>query len=180
MHSDGLSILEELLGYKEESSLPGRLVDTFHLKRPNDKDLMYIKLRPWQCIKRADLIQFLLDILPDDLIVFSRSFSHFLYKDDIAIAAVFDNGDIEYGDVFIAADGGNSKIRQQLFGETKFTDIEVKEIVGVCKFRDMVIAKKGVFTKYLDDKSSLSFGYIPTGTEEIVWYTQFNSVLNPI
>ena len=38
MHLDGLSILEELLGYKEENGLPGRLVDAFHLKRPSDKD----------------------------------------------------------------------------------------------------------------------------------------------
>ncbi len=44
----------------------------------------------------------------------------------------------------------------------------------------MVIAKKGIFTKYLDDKSSLSFGYIPTSSDEIVWFTQFNSILNPI
>jgi 2-polyprenyl-6-methoxyphenol hydroxylase-like FAD-dependent oxidoreductase/predicted DsbA family dithiol-disulfide isomerase len=180
MHSDGLSILEELLGYKEENGLPGRLVDAFHLKRPTDKDLMYIKLRPWQCIKRADLIQFLLDILPEDIMRFGRSFSHFMYENGKAIAAVFNNGDIEYGDVFIAADGGNSKIRELLFGETKFTDIEVKEIVGVCKCREMVIAKKGIFTKYLDDKSSLSFGYIPTSSDEIVWFTQFNSLLNPI
>lgn len=180
MHSDGLNILEELLGYRDEDALPGRLVDTFHLKRPNGSDLMYIKLRPWQCIKRADLIQFLLDILPDDLIKFGRSFSHFLYNEDKAIAAVFENGDIEYGDIFIAADGGNSKIRESLFGPTQYTDIEVKEIVGVCKCRDMVIANKGIFIKYLDDKSSLSFGYIPTGSEELVWFTQFNSIKNPI
>ncbi len=82
MHSDGLNILEELIGYKEENGLPGRLVDTFHLKRPSDKDLMFIKLRPWQCIKRADLIQFLLDILPEDMIRFGRTFSHFIYEDD--------------------------------------------------------------------------------------------------
>jgi 2-polyprenyl-6-methoxyphenol hydroxylase-like FAD-dependent oxidoreductase/predicted DsbA family dithiol-disulfide isomerase len=180
MHSDGLSILEELLGYKEESDLPGRLVDTFDLKRSNGKDLMYIKLRPWQCIKRPDLIQFLLNILPEDKIVYGREFSHFLYEGEKAIAAVFSNGDVEFADVFIAADGSNSLVRHELFGPTQFTPVEVKEIVGVCKFRDLVIDKKGTFTKYVDENSSLSFGYIPTGTEELVWYTQFNSTIHEI
>lgn len=180
MHADGLSILEELLGKDETAALPGRLVDTFDLKRPNGKDLIYIKLQPWQCIKRPDLIQFLLKIFPEDKIVFGRDFSHFLYEDKKAIAAVFSNGDIEYGDIFIAADGSNSEVRQTLFGQTEFTAVEVKEILGVCKFPELVIDQKGTFTKYIDENSSLSFGYIPTSADEIVWYTQFNSILNPI
>lgn len=180
MHADGLSILEELLGKYNSSDLPGRLVDTFDLKRPSGKDLVYIKLQPWQCIKRPDLIKFLLKILPEDRIIFGREFSHFLYQDGKAIGAVFSNGDIEYADLFIAADGSNSDVRQALFGPTEFTPVEVKEILGVCKFTELVIDHRGTFTKYMDENSSLAFGYIPTSAEEIVWYTQFNSIVNPI
>ncbi len=180
MHADGLTILEDLLGDCEDLILPGSLVDTFDLKRPCGKDLMYIKLQPWQCIKRPDLIQFLLNILPDDKIAYGRDFSHFLYEGKKAIAAVFSNGEIEYGDVFIAADGSNSKVRQSLFGQTEYTAVEVKEILGVTKFTELVINKKGTFTKYVDENSSLSFGYIPTSTEELVWYMQFNSTIHQI
>jgi len=180
MHADGLTILEDLLGDCEDLILPGSLVDTFDLKRPCGKDLMYIKLQPWQCIKRPDLIQFLLNILPDNKIVYGRDFSHFLFEGEKAIAAVFSNGEIEYGDIFIAADGSNSKVRQSLFGPTAYTAVEVKEILGVTKFTELVINKKGTFTKYVDENSSLSFGYIPTSTEELVWYMQFNSTIHQI
>ncbi len=180
MHADGLTILNELLGDCEDLILPGSLVDTFDLKRPSGKDLMYIKLQPWQCIKRPDLIQFLLNIIPDEKIAYGRNFSHFLYDGEKAIAAVFLNGEIEYGDVFIAADGSNSSVRQAIFGPTEFTAVEVKEILGVTKFTELVINKKGMFTKYVDENSSLSFGYIPTSTEELVWYMQFNSTIHQI
>ena len=180
MHADGLSILEELLGKDNSSDLPGRLVDTFDLKRPSGKDLVYIKLQPWQCIKRPDLIQFLIKIIPEDKIVFGRAFSHFLYQNGKAIAAVFLNGEIEYADLFMGADGSNSDVRQTLFGPTEFTAVEVKELLGVCKFTELVIDHRGTFTKYMDENRSLAFGYIPTSAEEIVWYTQFNSILNPI
>lgn len=180
MHADGLSILEELTGKDSPLDLPGKLVDTFDLKRPNGKDLVYIKIQPWQCIKRPDLIEFLLKTLPEDKIVFGREFSHFLYENEKAIAAVFTNGEMEYADVFIAADGSSSIVRQTLFGLTEFSPVEVKEVLGVCMFPELVLDKKGTLTKYTDDKSSLSFGYIPTSADEIVWYTQFNSILNPI
>jgi len=131
MHSEGLAIVEGLNDKGIKIQLPGNKIDSFMLLRPNDTIVKYQKLDPWQCIKRADLIAFLYSFIPSNKIKYNKVFSHFLYRRDKAIAAVFQNGEIEFGDVFIGADGANSAVREYLFGKTNFTATEVKEFVGV-------------------------------------------------
>ena len=82
-------------------------------------------------MKRRDLIKYLYTLLPYDTITEGRDFSHFIYEGDKVIAAAFANGKVEDGDIFIGADGGNSKVREAIFGKINFTPIEVKEVVGI-------------------------------------------------
>jgi hypothetical protein len=55
----------------------------------------------------------------------------------------FENGETEYGDIFIGADGSNSKVKS--FGKVNFTPVAVHEIVGISKKR--AIDRKIVFQK---------------------------------
>lgn len=174
MHAEGLTILESLSNEKKVADLPGRLIDTFILKRPDDTEIKYIKLEPWQCIKRCDIIQFLYKLFPANKIRSSRSFSHFKYDGTKAIAAVFTNGEEEYGDIFIGADGAYSVVRNHLFGKTNFTPVDVKEIVGVLKSPTLLSNIGNQFTKFLCKNKGLSFGFIPTSTQEIVWFMQYD------
>ncbi|MCX6351975.1 MAG: DsbA family protein [Bacteroidetes bacterium] len=173
MHADGIATLEALSPDKG-STLPGKTVNTFSLRRPNGKEIKHLKLYSWKCIKRRDLIKFLYTLLPKDTIVEGRDFSHFIYEDDKAVAAVFANGRIEYGDIFIGADGGNSKVRDAIFGKVKFTPVEVKEVVGIAYNEKIAKTNAALFTKFQDNTTGLAFGLIPTSHEEFVWFMQYD------
>jgi 2-polyprenyl-6-methoxyphenol hydroxylase-like FAD-dependent oxidoreductase/predicted DsbA family dithiol-disulfide isomerase len=177
MHSEGLAIVSGLNDNGIKMQLPGNKIDSFMLLRPDDTIVKYQKLEPWQCIKRADLINFLYTFLRSDKIKYKKVFSHFLYEEETAIAAVFQNGEIEYGDVFIGADGSNSIVRSSLFGETNFTATEVKEFVGVTSCQELIQSNTNLFKKYLSKEKPVSFGYIPTSATELVWFMQFGTTL---
>jgi 2-polyprenyl-6-methoxyphenol hydroxylase-like FAD-dependent oxidoreductase/predicted DsbA family dithiol-disulfide isomerase len=177
MHSEGVSVLDMFASYSTVKELPGKFIDTFILKNPNDTALKYLKLDPWQCIKRPDLINYLHSLLPANKIKSGRAFSHFLYEEEQVIAAVFNNGEVEFGDVFVGADGANSKVRTTLFGKTNFTPIEVKEIVGLVYLPIVAQSHSQEFTKFQSQEKGLSFGFIPTSNDEIVWFMQYDVTL---
>lgn len=174
MHSDGVSILDMLHQQTALLELPGKLIDTFLLKSPDGQELKYQKLEPWQCIRRCDLIKFLYQQLPVELVKKGRVFSHFLYESGKATAVIFQNGDCEYADIFIGADGSMSQVRQSIFGKTNYSPVEVREIIGVAKMPNGFLSKNGVFVKYKEPSKGLSFGYIPTSEDEIVWFMQYD------
>ena len=173
MNSDGTSILNQFSD-SLEMVLRKKRINIFSLKKPNGNEVIKIKLDPWYSIKRVDLMSFLYGHFPTENLKFGRQFSHFIYKDNKAIAAVFKNGEVEYGDIFIGADGSNSAVRESIFGTTNFTPIEVKEIVGVSKKRFETVDNTTVFQKYQHDTKGLSFGYIPTYNNESVWFMQYD------
>lgn len=174
MNSDGLNILNELSD-SLSIGLNKKRINLFSLKRPSENELIKIKLDPWYCIKRIDLMSFLNDHFPKECLKLGRQFSHFIYENNKAIAAVFKNGEVEYGDLFIGADGSNSVVRQNIFGDTNYTPIEVKEVVGVSKKRIATIEEMTIFQKIQDGEKGLSFGYIPTFNDESVWFMQYDA-----
>jgi 2-polyprenyl-6-methoxyphenol hydroxylase-like FAD-dependent oxidoreductase/predicted DsbA family dithiol-disulfide isomerase len=174
MHAEGISILKGLSEGLIEYKIPGKVIDTFSLKRPDDEEVKFQKLDPWQCIKRKDIIEFLYQLIPHKLIRHGREFSHFLFEDKKAVAAVFKNGEIEYGDVFIGADGGNSQVREQLFGPTAYSRVEVKEILGLLHDEDISRQYSHRFTKFQHKSKGISFGMIPTSATDLVWYIQYD------
>lgn len=173
MSSDGFAILKELMD-SSHIQLNRQNVNLFSLKRPNNEETIKIKLDGWTCMKRIDLITFLYSFYTKDILKEGRVFSHFIYENEIAIAAVFENGDIEYGDIFIGADGSNSKVRDQIFGKVNFSPIEVKEIVGVSKKEWKNDNKDVLFQKIQSTTNGLAFGYIPVTNNEVVWFMQYD------
>lgn len=174
MHKEGLSILKEL--NKDHVTNPlGKVVETFSLRRPSGVEIKHINLKSWKCIKRSDLIVFLNSVFPVSRLKKGRNFSHFLMKQGKAVAAVFDNGEVEYGDVFVGADGANSKVRDLIFGQIKFSEIRVKEVVGVLKNESLVQKTGKTFIKYQHPSKGLAFGFIATSSVELVWFMQYDS-----
>lgn len=172
MHDHGLSILKKIVN--NDLAIPGASIDSFILKRPDNKEVKHTKMEAWQCVKRIDLIKTLLNVTDPACLKFGRAFSHFIYEDKKAIGVVFENGDVEMGDLFVGADGCNSQVRQLLFGETKFTPTKVQEILGIVKDAELVKKLNGVFTKYQDAEKGLSFGCIPFSETEAIWFNQFD------
>lgn len=141
----------------------------------DDLNTEAVKLNDWYAIKRVKLLNFLQSQLNTDEYYENCEFSHFLYKEDKAIAAVFKDGSIEYADLFIGADGINSQVRNSV-SETHFFPNEINEIVGVAKHQDENI-HDNTFRKYLTIKKGMSFGFIPISNNEHVWFLQFDSGL---
>ncbi len=170
---EGLSILAEFLN-ESKIQLLKQHVNLFSLKRPDGDEKIKIQLIDWYCMKRVDLIYFLHSFFSNETLKEGRAFSHFIYKDNKAIAAVFDNGEIEYGDVFIGADGSNSKVREAIHGKTTFSPIEVNEIVGISQKKINREGKDVIFQKIQSEDKGLAFGYIPSSADEVVWFMQYD------
>ena len=172
MHDDALSILREL--NDDSTDLPGQPIGRFFLRRPNGYEVKDVELDSWRCMKRCELINFLRSLLEPDTIVRGRAFSHFIHREGKAVAAVFSNGDIEYGDIFIGADGGNSRVREALFGKIALTPVAVKEIVGIARNREIARQYTNTFLKFQEIDRGLAFGMIPTCEDEFVWFMQYD------
>lgn len=176
MHTTALNVLN-LLSEEYGVELPGNKLNTFSLNRPDGREIKHQQLNSWKCIKRVDLIDFLHAIFPAEKIRNGRKFTHFLYENGKATAAVFNNGETEYGDVFIGADGSNSKVRELIFGNINFSPVHVKEIVGIAENDTLSASHAGVFTKFQDQEKGLAFGLIPSSENEFVWFMQFDTAL---
>lgn len=173
MHIDGWSVLEELKN-GSELSLPGEEIGAFCLNNQDGEPIKKQKLNLWRCIKRRDLIQFLYDLFPAEQIKGGRVFSHFIYENDKVVAAQFKNGEVEYGDIFVGADGAGSAVREATIGSVTYTDIEVKEVVGICSHEKLGEIYQNIFTKFQSDKRGLSFGMIPVSKQDFVWFMQYS------
>jgi 2-polyprenyl-6-methoxyphenol hydroxylase-like FAD-dependent oxidoreductase len=96
----------------------------------------------------------------------------FYTKNNVAIA-VFENGETEYGDIFIGADGSNSKVRESLFGKVNFTPVAVHEIVGISKTSHRR-SRKSCFSEIPKQNQRFMFGFIPASCNESVWFMQYD------
>jgi 2-polyprenyl-6-methoxyphenol hydroxylase-like FAD-dependent oxidoreductase/predicted DsbA family dithiol-disulfide isomerase len=179
IHKDGIGPLKDL-NEKSRILLPARKVDEFVLRRPDDSEVKDQRLSQWYCIKRADLLGFQRSLVNATHIKEGRKFINFVFHEGKAIAAVFDNGDIEYGDIFIAADGGNSKVRNLLFKDVKYTPVQVKEIVGIATNSEIARKHPNVFSKFQDKNNGRAFGFIPTSDSELVWFMQYDPTISDV
>lgn len=179
MHAEAIAILSELDGNRD-TNVPGSEVKGFQLFRPDGQFVKKAPLDGWRCMKRCTLTAYLESLLPAGTIKGGRVFSHFIYEQDKAVAAVFTNGETEYGDLFIGADGGNSRVRQALFGEVRMSEIAVKEVVGMTMNKTLAQRYAGAFIKYQQADCGLAFGMIPTGKEEIVWFMQYDPSMSDV
>lgn len=181
MHDEGVSILKELDRLALNQPIPGKFIDHFSLKNEKDEEIKLQKLDPWHCMKRSDVISYLNDLIPSECVVYGREFSHFIFVDEKAVAAVFKNGAVEYGDIFIGADGGGSLVRQSIFGPTAFTKTEVKEVLGILKDRELSQRLGRRFTKFQHEGKSINFGIIPSSEADVIWYIQYDpSIMDTI
>ena len=173
MSEDGYSVLAD---FYDSTKIPlqNKQINLFSLKRPDGEEVIKIKLDGWRCLKRIDLVTFLYSLFDENSLKKGRIFSHFLYEDNIAVAAVFENGEIEYGDIFIGADGSNSKVREVIHGKVDFTPVEVKEVVSVSSKKITLKNDVAAFQKVQSKESGLAFGYIPTSSDEVVWFMQYD------
>lgn len=175
MHAEADAILKRLTWDFRDLPFPGKLIDSFCLRRPDNRIAKFQKLDPWHCITRKDIINLLYRLVPEDLPVRRGcKFTGFRSHSGQVKVAVFENGTTESGDIFIGADGGPSEVRQQLFGPTSYTPVEVKEILGGLHAPELSRSLQHTFTKFQHESEGLSCGIIPTSDEAVIWYMQYD------
>jgi 2-polyprenyl-6-methoxyphenol hydroxylase-like FAD-dependent oxidoreductase/predicted DsbA family dithiol-disulfide isomerase len=173
LHDDAVSILREL-SLDHNRKMPGERISLFSLRRPDGSEIKCEELRTWTCMKRSDLLEYMESLLHPSSMRRGRSFSHFIRQQGRVVAAVFTNGDTEYGDIFIGCDGGRSGVRDDLFGSLPPTTVLYKEIVGITHNQELWQRYGHTFVKFQHDQYGLAFGMIPTGANEFVWFMQYD------
>jgi 2-polyprenyl-6-methoxyphenol hydroxylase-like FAD-dependent oxidoreductase len=176
MHSDALSILRELRT-DAAAFLPGKAVNYFSQRRPGGEEIRKEALNSWYCMRRCELTGFLHTLLKPGTIAPARAFSHFVREGGRIVAAAFSNGEVEYGDIFIGADGANSKVREAIFGPIDLSPVAVKEIVGSSCNRKLAQRFAHTFVKIQEATRGLAFGMIPTDDKEAVWFMQYDPLI---
>ncbi|MFM7448720.1 MAG: FAD-dependent oxidoreductase [Leptolyngbyaceae cyanobacterium] len=174
VHPDAMTVLEKIIGSNPHHFMPGRTIDRLLLKNSDDVVLEDLSLERWVCMKRCEVMQALVSQLPEGTIRYGRGFSHFIIHDDVVVAAAFTNGEVEYGNWFIGADGARSTVRKALFGSTAYTPVIVKEILGTILNRELFDRHPHMFTKYLSRNKGLAIGLIPCNDSELIWFLQFD------
>jgi 2-polyprenyl-6-methoxyphenol hydroxylase-like FAD-dependent oxidoreductase len=176
MHKEGRAIIEDLFS-SSGVQVPGWPVLQFRLVRPDNKQVIDLPITDWVSMRRTELVQRFHEALGIGDIKKGRDFSHFLYNGNQITAAVFENGEVEDGDIFIGADGSKSKIRPLVTDDIYFTPTEVKEIVGIVRNEKIARITGNTFAKIQHGSKGLAMGYIPVSEEEMVWYIQYDPAL---
>jgi 2-polyprenyl-6-methoxyphenol hydroxylase-like FAD-dependent oxidoreductase len=86
-------------------------------------------------VSRITLRQILLDGL-DDVAHFDKKFARYAEAPDGRIVAHFDDGSATVGDVLVAADGGNSRVRAQFLPEAERVETGIVGIAGKVPLND--------------------------------------------
>ncbi len=179
IHPEAMRALEGIVEVDPYHLMPGRIIEELFLKNANNELLENVKLDGWICMKRCEAMNALSSQIQKGVIKYGCLFSHFLFEGEQIIAAVFQNGEVVYGDVFIGADGARSSVRKALFGPTEYTPVLVKEILGTINNPSLFNRHANHFTKYLSTDKGLAIGFIPCSDEELIWFLQVDvSLLN--
>lgn len=80
-------------------------------------------------VSRATLRQVLLTDV-EDAVHFGKMFSHYEQRDDGKVIAFFEDGTSDTGDILVAADGSNSRVRKQYLPQAKLLDSGLIGITG--------------------------------------------------
>jgi 2-polyprenyl-6-methoxyphenol hydroxylase-like FAD-dependent oxidoreductase/predicted DsbA family dithiol-disulfide isomerase len=174
MQDDALNILAPF-AKKLSLEFPGYRIGKYTLKRPDGREVKRVQLHQWKCVRRNEFLGFLQSLIPSDMIKDGRKFCGFIKDEGDIIGAQFENGEIEYGDIFIGSDGAHSKVREDILGKINYTPVEVTEIVGSAVHPEIYQKHIHSFTKYQSAEQGLSFGMIPTAQNEFVWFVQYDS-----
>src|SRR6056300_855093 len=129
MHDDGLDLLASL-GQASVFHLMGEPIQYFQLFSQKNEEVKAVRLMPWRCFRREVIIRYLYNALGETSIIHGCEFDSFNWSGGKIQSANLINGKSAKADLFIGADGLNSKVRESLFGPTQFSSIFTYELLG--------------------------------------------------
>jgi 2-polyprenyl-6-methoxyphenol hydroxylase-like FAD-dependent oxidoreductase len=105
--------------------LTERLGEVLSLELPNNDD----PLTSEKSVSRMTLRQVLLTGL-EDVVHFDKTFSRYEQQPDGTVVAFFEDGTSATGDLLVAADGSNSRVRRQYLPQARLEDSGIIGIAG--------------------------------------------------
>lgn len=108
-------------------------------------------------VSRMTLRQVLLTGI-EDAVHFGKVFSHYKQRDDGKVTAFFEDGTSDTGDVLVAADGSNSRVRRQYLPQAKLLD---SGLIGVTGKVPMTADTKKLLPE--KSRSGISMIFAPKG-----------------
>lgn len=127
-------------------------------------------------ISRRALLEALRETLPSECIQYGRRFSHFEYASSgHARRAVFENGEKVETDLFLGCDGGQSRVRAQIFPDAAPAPARVREIVSVVKSDFLVARNARRLNKIRHSGGGLALGMVPASGDRLIWFLQFDA-----
>src|SRR5258708_28598069 len=137
IHGEAIAVLNEIAGSggpipglneiaASGDAVPGESIRSFRLLRPDGVAVREEQLDSWSCMRRDQLMDFLNGRLSEGTLLQGLSFAGFIKDNGRIVAAQFEGGRCEEGDIFVGADGARSLVRQHLFGKTVYSPVRVK------------------------------------------------------
>ncbi|MBI3230606.1 MAG: FAD-dependent monooxygenase [Burkholderiales bacterium] len=176
LRQNGLDALAQLgQGVVDEVEDAGAWLNHFTLRNPHGKVLLDQPLEGALGIRRAALIQCMMNHVQADSVTMQHQCIGFEYDaNGRAIAAKFDDGQQIEANLFVACDGSRSRVRQMLFPDAQLEPVRVHELVSIVHDAEMAAALEGRFLKTQQEEGCLSIGLVPCGGDRVIWYMQFD------
>lgn len=172
---NGLKALDALQA-GEYARQHGKIMHNAIIRTPDGVVQMQDSLPDCLALKRSTCIDALRRQVPENIVHTGFEFSRFLFDDSgHAVAIESTTGEIEEGDLFIAADGANSVIRKKLFPLHEVRQSSIKELVGIVDMPSLARELDGNLLKTQCSSRPLSFGSLACNDRQVIWYMQFDS-----
>ncbi len=124
-------------------------------------------------VRRRDLICALL--ADDRQITFDAELRQLtLDHRGLVSAALLQSGQSVEADLYVAADGCNSRARSTLYPSWPARPARVAEVVGMVRCKEAVRWAGEDFNKFHSPEGGLALGIIPVDDEHVVWFMQFD------
>lgn len=182
---EGIACLERF-GVYLTGSFSGRLLERY-LCRDSSGKIVFEHPLPegTRGIRRRELIAALMRALGDDQsVVFGPELEDLQFDNDSHVLSArmrSSKGQSEIaGDLFIGAEGINSRVRQVLFPDWPTTADRVPEIVGLVRCEKAIEWAGRNLNKFHAREGGIALGLLPVDQEHLVWYLQFDAERFPM
>jgi 2-polyprenyl-6-methoxyphenol hydroxylase-like FAD-dependent oxidoreductase len=135
-------------------------------------------------ILRRDLIAALTGGLNGDKTVVFAALKNLEFNTDESVAwaqVSSDSGDARIqADLYVSAEGVNSRARQSIFPDWPVMPYQVQEMVGMMRCERAAAWAGQNLNKFHADEGGIALGILPVGAQHVVWYLQFDSKRFPL